>query len=134
MYGFKPNFDALVDKFMDSYGFSCTIIRQGNNYDPTTSENITTEQLIPCTGILFDYTLRQLGDKNVADSLIQSGDKQLFIKPVQKAEFGDLTTITNLFTSSDSIEIGSIRYKVITFKQINPTTANPYVWELSIRK
>jgi hypothetical protein len=82
---------------------------------------------------LFDLTLQSNGTSTFRSTLIEAGDKQLFIQPPVKSD--NPNWITNeIVPGRDTITIKGDSYDVVTFKEINPTTTNSILWELYIRK
>ena len=135
-FGPMQVFDKVVDKYMSRYGFDIQIeyLSPDSDYDTESGTIIEVKELVNARAMLFDMTLQSNGTGNFRSTLIEAGDKQLFIKPIIKnTEYQDvlLETIT---PARDRIVIGGDKYKVVTFKEINPSTSNSCLWELYIRK
>ena len=135
-FGPMQVFDKVVDKYMSRYGFDIQIeyLTPASDYDTESGTIIEVKELVNARAMLFDMTLQSNGTGNFRSTLIEAGDKQLFIKPITKnTEYQDvlLETIT---PARDRIVIGGDKYKVVTFKEINPSTSNSCLWELYIRK
>lgn len=135
-FGPMQVFDKVVDKYMSRYGFDIQIeyLTPASDYDTESGTVIEVKELVNARAMLFDMTLQSNGTGNFRSTLIEAGDKQLFIKPITKnTEYQDvlLETIT---PARDRIVIGGDKYKVVTFKEVNPSTSNSCLWELYIRK
>lgn len=128
-------FLRIVDKYMKLYGFDCTLVRNTNdyaNYDVSTSSFDSAPQLITIRAMLFDYQRQHDGTQVYKDTLIQAGDKQIFIYPPKALD--DYTSITNILPENDRIKIGDDLYRVIAFKEINSNMRDSVLWECYIRK
>ena len=83
---------TLADSLLAEYGQAVTVIRRiGGSYDPSTGQ-VTFESEATQTGkgLLMDY-----GQKMIDGTMIQVGDKQLFLSVVglSPVQVGDLVTI-----------------------------------------
>lgn len=135
-FGPQAVFDKVVAKYMAMYGFDLEIERttEASEYDVETSRLIEVKEVIPARGMLFDLTLQSNGTSTFRSTLIEAGDKQLFIQPPSKrGQYQDVTTDA-IVPGRDTITINGDSYDVVTFKEINPTTTNSTLWELYIRK
>lgn len=135
-FGPMQVFDKVVDKYMSRYGFDIQIeyLSPESDYDTESGTIIEVKELINARAMMFDMTLQSNGTGNFRSTLIEAGDKQLFIKPITKnSEYQDVTLET-LTPARDRIVIGGDKYKVVTFKEVNPSTSNSCLWELYIRK
>lgn len=135
-FGPMQVFDKVVDKYMSRYGFDIQIeyLSPESDYDTESGTIIEVKELINARAMMFDMTLQSNGTGNFRSTLIEAGDKQLFIKPITKnSEYQDVTLDT-ITPARDRIVIGGDKYKVVTFKEVNPSTSNSCLWELYIRK
>lgn len=130
---FVDKFVKVVTKEMSRYGTDVEIIRTTSVYNPHYSTSTSSETIYPCRGILLDLTLQSNGDTTKPNSLIEMGDKQLFIQPTDDDGFYQDNETGSVFPNKDKIRINGKVYKVITFKQINPSTTNSVLWECYIR-
>ena len=134
---FMDKFMRVVKKEMDRYGCDVTIIRDissESDYDPVTGTTPQNIEEYPCRGILFDLTLQSNGDGYKHNTLISQGDKQLFIQPPEDDGWYQDNEATTIIPNKDSIRIGDKLYKVITFKQINPSTQDSVLFECYVRE
>lgn len=135
-FGPMQVFDKVVDKYMSRYGFDIQIeyLSPESDYDTESGTIIEVKELVSARAMMFDMTLQSNGTGNFRSTLIEAGDKQLFIKPITKnSEYQDVTLDT-ITPARDRIVIGGDKYKVVTFKEVNPSTSNSCLWELYIRK
>ncbi len=101
-------------------------------YDPATGEAIQSTIEIPLQGLLLDLTLRSNGTGTAPGTLIQDGDKELYIRPPEKTD--PLAAPLVMHPESDKIRIGSTIYSVVEMKEANNSASNPIVYLLYIRK
>ena len=130
-------FMRVVKKEMDRYGCNVTIIRDlssQDDYDPVTGMTPVNLKEFDCRGILFDLTLQSNGDGYKHNTLISQGDKQLFIQPTDDDGWYQDTEVDSIVPNRDKIRIGNKLYKVITFKQINPSTQDSVLFECYVRE
>lgn len=130
-------FMRVVKKEMDRYGCDVTIVRDlssQDDYDPVTGMTTVNLQEFDCRGILFDLTLQSNGDGYKHNTLISQGDKQLFIQPPDDDGWYQDTEVDSIVPNRDKIRIGNKLYKVITFKQINPSTQDSVLFECYVRE
>lgn len=127
------DFDRMVAEFMADDPLTVVYIKQTTgDYDTTTREALVTTYEISVQAILLDLTLRTNGLSTEQNSLIQAGDKLLFVRPPEKTNPLASSILVN--PSSDRIRIGNTTYKIVTFKESNPSAANQILIELYIRK
>ena len=130
-------FVRVVKKEMDRYGCDITIIRDistSDDYIVQTSTAPVLEQEFPCRGILFERTLQSNGNGVYGNTLIEVGDKQLFIQPPEDDGFYQTNETDVIHPNRDRIRIGDKLYRVITFKQVNPSADNSVLFECYIRQ
>jgi hypothetical protein len=130
-------FDKVVRKEMSRYGFDLIVKRNSANsttYNPALGRASSVSSTLPCRGILFDLTLQSNGNQTMKDSLIQAGDKQLYIQPITKQDENFQSPPTRLIPGQDEVVIGSDVYRIVTFKEVNPSAADSCLWELYIRR
>lgn len=128
-------FDRVVSQMMKKYGGSATInVVTGAQYDPTTSENIVTTVDYPVRAMFFDYVRKNEGVGTENNTLIKTGDKQVFIQPTHKAD-PLAAPIPQIDPSKDKLTIGNTQYKIITVKQVNAnmTDEGCILYELFVR-
>lgn len=127
------DFHETVTAFMSEFGFSATYLKQGaGTYDPATSQNTAVVTEIPVQAILLDLTLKSNGLGTEAGSLIQAGDKQMFVRPTEQAKYR--ATPLGVNPTGDRVQVGTVTYKIVTFKEINTTASEQILIELYIRR
>jgi hypothetical protein len=103
-------------------------------YDTSTSENIVTFQDYAVNILVFDYVRKQEGMGTEKNTLVQTGDKQVYVQPPQKTDVG--LPLPHLSPNRDFLKVGDKIYKIITVKQYNPSlsTDGCIMYELYIRE
>ena len=128
-------FDRTVASMMSKFGTTAYIsVAISEEYDPSTSENTVTYQDYLVNIMVFDYVRKTEGEGTEKDTLIKTGDKQVYVQPPQKTEVG--LALPHLNANRDMLKIGSNTYKIITVKQLNPSLAQDscVLYELYIRE
>lgn len=129
-------FDRMVKRYFDLYGFEVNIVKYetSSEYDVDSSSFPVNERLVPARGMLFDYILKKDGTGKYGNTLIQEGNKQLYIlPPVKNTQYaGD--PLETIDPTSDKIKIKNDLYEIVTFKEVNPSTTDSCLWELYICK
>lgn len=121
------DFHSVVNEFLNDQQWhsEVTLIKTTSVYVPETSENIVTEKRYTMQAIPLDYINKNEGVGTNAQTLIRSGDKQVFIKPSRY--------VTDIDPSADMLQMGSKIYKIITVKEMNPTLSDVLYYELFVR-
>lgn len=128
-------FDEVVATMMAEFGTQAIITTNLEEvYNPDTSENIVTSRKIPVKAIFADYIDKRAGVSNSGNTLIQSGDKQVFVQPPHKA--GSEYPLEKLRPTQDYIECGGKKYIVIAVKEYNTSLlqAGCVLYELYVRE
>lgn len=119
--------DLAVLEFMQEDGFIATYIKRDiGEYDPAQGAPSATVTEIPVEAIMMDLTLQSNGASVKFGTQIEAGDKELYIRPIE-----ELPTIS---PSSDTVKIGTTEYRIVTFKEVNPSASNPILFNLYIRR
>ena len=125
------DFDQVVLEFMNDYGFTATYLKASSaTYNPATGENTITVTEIPVQAIQMDLPLTRNGSSTASGTLIQDGDKQLFIRPTEKSAILPLI----IDPAADRVRIGTLEWGIVTSKEINPSASNQILIELYIRR
>ena len=121
------DFHSVVNEFLNDQQWhsEVTLIKTTSVYVPETSENIVTEKRYTMQAIPLDYINKNEGVSTNAQTLIRSGDKQVFIKPSKY--------VTDIDPSADMLQMGSKVYKIITVKEMNTTLSDVLYYELFVR-
>lgn len=123
------DFHEMVREMMKDFGTQGTLVsRTGGDYDPATGEVSVSDTETSITCILMDMTLQSNGSGTKDKTLIQDGDKVLYVEPSPNVQSIDST--------SDKVVVGGITYDIVTMKMIDPTATNssPLLYELYLRK
>jgi hypothetical protein len=106
-------------------------------YDPDTSENVVTYHDYPVNVLVFDYVRKNEGEGTANNTLVKTGDKQVYVQPPQK---NNLDPLPHLDANKDLLKIettdGVATYKIVTVKQYNPslTSQGCILYELYVRE
>jgi hypothetical protein len=123
--------DSVVSEMMAEFGFFATYVQRVNGgYDTATGENTIIATEIPIRAILMDLTLRANGLGDIPGTLIQEGDKELYVQPPNKNIYQAIT----VNPASDVVKINGTEYKIVTMKEINTTGSDATLYCLYIRK
>lgn len=129
------SFDRTVASMMSRFGTTAYIsVALSEAYDPSTSENIVTYQDYLVNVMVFDYVRKTEGEGEEKNTLIKTGDKQVYVQPPQKTEVG--ISLPHLNANRDFLKIGGSVYKIVTVKQLNPALSQDscVLYELYIRE
>jgi hypothetical protein len=127
--------DRTVATMMSRFGTSALIkVAISEQYDTDTSENIVSYQDYPVNAMFFDYVRKNEGESTENNTLVKTGDKQVYVQPPQKTETG--IALPHLSTNRDFLKIGDKQYRIITVKQLNPSMSQEgcVLYELYVRE
>ena len=127
------DFDLTLLEFIKEYPASVTLLRVvEGEYDPATATVPTTTQEIAVQGILMDLTLQSNGLSVKYNTLIEAGDKEIYLRPPHKTH--GWPAPYEISPASDKIRVGSVVYKIVTLKELNPTGSDPVLVSLYLRR
>ncbi len=109
--------EMLTDFFAESPGVG-EYVKSNTSYDPITQDITSVEERTTIQCIVLDYTLQSNGYTLKNGTLIQAGDKQVFVRPPKSVGAPNNFTID---PAKDKIVIEGVQYNIVTFKQVNPT-------------
>lgn len=111
-------FDNLVNDMMDSFGtVAYVVVATKEGYDVETSENVVTEVPYKVRAMFFDYVDKAAGVGTERNSLVQTGDKQVFIQPPHKTITG--VPLPHIMPNRDKLRVADKIYKIVTIKEFN---------------
>lgn len=124
-------FTRMVQNMMSRFGGEARVLIRAENgtYDASSSEYVVTEQSYIVKAAVFDFTLKNSGIQSEPNSLIQAGDKQVFVQPIS-----DGLPLPKIKPNRDAIKLGNEVWKITTLKEINPSYNDPILLELYVRK
>lgn len=130
---------GLVDSMMDEFGLTATLVTtlDGGDYDPTTGTITPIVENIPIRCILMDLTLQSNGAGTRDKTLIQDGDKILYVRPSDTLlPILMPNGILAIDSADDKVIVGGYTYDVVTTKTLDPTASGtaPIMFELYIRR
>lgn len=117
-----------VMNLMRTRGGAATIVIPDGEptYNPETSTVIATETYYPVRVLVFDYIQKTQGATVQGSTLIQTGDKQMFVQPTDDLPEPKARTSRVVFKG--------VNYDVITVKALDPSGTNVLLYELFIRE
>lgn len=127
------DFDDVVVEFMRDYPMLATYVQAASStYNPATGSVSSTPVETEVDAILLDLTLSSNGLSLRHGTTVIAGDKQLVVRPPNKKD--PLAPALVINTATDRVIVNGITYKVVTFKEINPTGNDPILFDLYIRR
>jgi len=128
------DFDTVVMEMMQEFPMEAIYIKQSEgSYNPATgtvSPSTTLET--PVQALLFDLTLQSNGFSVKFGTLIEAGDKNLLVRPPNKTDPLAPALVVN--PATDRVVVAGVTYKIVTFKEVNPTGTDPVLFDLYIRR
>lgn len=120
------DFHFIVSEFFEEYKFIAQYVKQLDSvYDPATGTMTSSKLEVPVEAILLDLTLNSNGLSTRFGTLVIDGDKQLLVRPPEYLKID---------TATDRVMVHGIQYKLVTFKEYNPTGDQPILYDLYIRR
>ncbi len=120
-------FDFFADAAQGEY------VKNGvADYDPVSGDCEESSQSFPVKCLMFDLSSNLSGVALKSGSVIQVGDKQVFVMPPALSDpyVGNFT----VDIATDTLLVQGVRYKLLAFKQINPSMGeNPLLYEFYCR-
>lgn len=111
-------FDNLVNDMMAEFGTTAyVLVATKEEYDLETSENKVVVVPYKVKAIFFDYVDKTAGSGTEKNTLVQTGDKQVFIQPPHKTQTG--IPLPHLQANRDKLKVGDKIYKIVTIKEFN---------------
>ena len=101
-------------------------------YDPSTSTNNYTNVDISVQVILQDLTRNSNGLSSVFGTEILAGDKECMMLPPEYFSLSPSSLTVN--TTSDTMTVAGILYKVVNMKSADPTGASSILYQLMLRR
>lgn len=115
---------ATGDRLLKRFGAASSLTRRTEGaYDPNTGSSTVTETVQPCTAAMFDFNTQLSGTRFDGQSLIQSGDKQVYVSSVGMAAPAP----------GDFLVFGGVSYAVIAVKRLAPSGVD-VLYELQVRQ
>lgn len=102
------------------------------DYDTATGASPTSTTQVPVQAIVMDLTLSSNGLGLRPGTLIEAGDKQLFIRPPERTD--PMAAPLQIDMATDRVIVNGTKYKVVTFKEVNPMGSEVVLIELYIRR
>lgn len=116
---------ATADRLLHKFGRAVTLnSKQLGSYDPetATASSIVNEQA--GTGVLLEYSVKESGQRQASDSIIQIGDKKLLLSTVG---------IEYPPAPNDTVDVGDDTYTVIQVRTLAPA-GTAVLYECQLRR
>lgn len=127
------DFDQTVAEFMQDFGGTGYLMVAGQGVrDLDTGDVVITTTEYPVQAIILDLTLQSNGLQTIDGTLIQSGDKRCFIRPINKTTPSAIMPAIN--PTKDKFKMADVIYKIVTLKETNPSGTNNVMLELYLRR
>lgn len=125
--------NTVVAIFSEFPSFTATYKQQVDGaYNPATGTVSQTVNSIAVEAVLMDLTLQSNGLSTKFGTLVIHGDKELFVRPPHKA--GTIGSPMAINPATDKVVVAGHEYKIVTFKEINPSGTDPILYDLYIRR
>lgn len=127
------DFDQVVVGMMEDFGIVSQLLIQGDGvFNPATQEYVAAITSYDVNTIFMDFTLARFGTQTAEGTLIQTGDKQCYMQPLNKRN--PLLTMPTVQPNKDQISVGGRVYKIANLKMINPTMTDAIVYEMHLKE
>lgn len=127
------DFDRMIlDFFNDDPAIGYYIQASNTVFNPETGENNSTDVETPVQIIVLDLLRTSNGLSAKFGTQIVAGDKEIFMRPVEKTN--PLATPFVINTVSDRVRIAGVTYQVVVMKDAAPTGSNPVLYDMHIRR
>lgn len=123
--------DQAVFEIMGEFGTLVTYLKQTGTYNILTDEIPEAFSEYIVEGLLMDLTLSSNGLSLKYGTLIQAGDKELYIRPPKTPEGLDVLVIS---PAADFVLAAGVKYNIVTFKEVNPTGDAALLYTLYLRR
>ena len=127
------DFDQVVVGMMEDFGVVSQLLIQGDGvFDPVTGSYTDATTSYDVNTIYMDFTLARFGQQTAEGTLIQIGDKQCFMQPLNKSD--PLQAMPTVQANRDRISVGGRVYKIANLKVINPAMNDAIVYEMHLKE
>lgn len=129
----ESDFLRMIIDFMNDDPMTATYhqFAQGS-YDFSTDTYTTVPIDTPVRAILLDLDRTNNGFSSKFNTLISSGDKELYMFPTQLAD--NLAAPIVPDPTKDSITVAGIKYKIHVVKSADPKGSNPLLYNFLLRR
>lgn len=127
------DFDNMIMEFMADdpmIAFYIKTVDGPYDYETSTMPQVITE--IPCKAILLDDISSNNGFSSKFNTMIQAGDKQLYLLPPEKADLNATPMVID--PANDRVRIANVTYKVQIMKEANPTGTSSLLYNFLLRR
>lgn len=123
------DFDRIVLEFMQETIPAPNVLIENPGtaeYDPSTGTLTATSTQTTSYGILMDLTLQSNGASLKYGTMVQQGDKELYLQPP--------ATTTPVVQGQTKITVAGVVWSIVTMKEVNPTGVRPILYTLYVRR
>ena len=121
------DFDRAILEFMADFPLTVTYVKYGVGvFNPATGETTNTTTQYSVSAIIQDLMRTSNGVSTKFDTLIQQGDKEIYIKPIDGLVISSPT--------QDSIIVNNITYSIVVMRELNPTMSAPILYNFMVRQ
>jgi hypothetical protein len=116
-----------VGNMMARFGGNATLIQETGTgtYDSAASKTTPSQRSYTIRMLAMDYIKKDSGIIDYHGTLIQTGDKQMFIKPDPAIPAPRV---------DDSVIYEGKKWRIVVLKNHNPSGANAYLYEAYLRQ
>ncbi len=126
------DFDGVVAEMMAEFSGSATVSINITLPNDTSTGNVAVQKIdYDVKAIMLDLTTVRAGTTQLTGTLIQAGDKVVYVQPAEKA--GGIA-IPALNPAKDTFTMGNITYKIVYAQDLNPSCDNSILLQLYVRK
>lgn len=129
---YESEFLPMILEFFRDEEATGTYQQYTSVYNLATSENEETQVDTTVKVILLDIDRTSNGFSTKFGTLVNAGDKEVWILPPQKADPLATPLVPN--PAADRITIAGITYKIVVIKEANPTGSNVLVYNAMLRR
>jgi hypothetical protein len=134
---YSQDFDEAVAELISEFGFSSSGENKyrkiiAGTYSAELGEVSTTVVEYPIQAVVTDLTLQSNGYSVKYGTMVQAGDKEVFVRPPHKV--GTTPAPITIDPATDVIEIRGVVYKIVTQKEVNPTGNDPILYSFYVRR
>jgi hypothetical protein len=125
--GFYDDITAEVLDILNECGGPATFIsRSTGTYDPATGTSPVVDTPYTVQMVAFDFLQKRDGDSGQGNTLLKSGDKEIYM--------ASKILLPRPNPKTDSIVYTGRKYSIITVKELNPSGIASVVYQLFIRE
>ena len=127
------DFHNDVREFMRDFGFLATYVHTvSSTPNDATGEVDDVTESIEIEAIKMELVRPVEGSGSKSGTLIQDGDQMLYVRPTEQVD--KLAQALSVNPSADHIVINNKPWRIVTWKEYNPSASECIMYEFYIRK